>query len=282
MTRITTKRHPQYILLCILAFALLFSCRTKQPVISSKAYDKKTVSLDKEIDNIANKQYAFETLAARTNIELWDKKKNKSLLKSPAQIRMEKGKSIQISIHPFVGIEVARIIIVSDTIQFIDRFKKQYIRESFSQVTKRQAPLNIENIQALLLGHLFVPNKQALSPELFTLTPLKSSSSLLEITTADKTSLIKPQFGIDGNHHLIHTELLSSKDESQHPIRATYSQYTTQDSIQYPTYTTIELQMDMFELELRVHFSHIDLNQPVRITTSPPNNYQKVELNDIL
>ena len=84
----------------------------------------------------------------------------KSETKVGGTLRIKKDEVIQMSIAPFLGIEVARVELSPDGVLVIDRMNKRYVQVSFAEL-KSLANLDwdFHLLQALFLNELFLPGK---------------------------------------------------------------------------------------------------------------------------
>ena len=79
-------------------------------------------------------------------------------------LRIKRGEVIQMSITPFLGIEVGRAEISPEGVLVIDRVNKRYVQVSFEQL-KGLANVNLDYhiLEALFLNEIFLPGKNKLS-----------------------------------------------------------------------------------------------------------------------
>lgn len=88
-------------------------------------------------------------------------------LSSPASLsvsgraRMVRGRSVDISLR-VLGMEVAQLYVTNDSVYALYRLKKQYIAEGIRQAVGK-FPVNLDNLQDLLLGRVFVLGHQSLA-----------------------------------------------------------------------------------------------------------------------
>lgn len=79
-------------------------------------------------------------------------------MSSRVDMKMVKDSAFQLSVQPFLGIEIFRIELSRDTIKVVDRMNKRYMIENYSNL-QGQTPIefNFYNLQALFTNHLFIP-----------------------------------------------------------------------------------------------------------------------------
>ena len=120
----------------IVIIALIFvGCKTpKSSVETSKKYE----GLENQYTALVSSYKAWNTLqtSGKINIDMGKK------VSSSIQIKMEKGKSIFISIRPMLGMEMGKIYMTSDSIYMLDKMNKRYIAENGRAKLSAFTPLN--------------------------------------------------------------------------------------------------------------------------------------------
>lgn len=119
--------------------------------------------------NIQHEKNRFEELI--NSYGKWDSFVSKatasfadSRLRSSVEIRMVRGKAVQVSIRPLLGIEIGRLLMTTDSVFIYDKYNRRYVAESlqeFSHVLPVDiSPLDLQNV---LLGRLFIFGKENLT-----------------------------------------------------------------------------------------------------------------------
>lgn len=83
--------------------------------------------------------------------------------RSRVQIRWARDRALQISILPLMGVEICRMVLTPDTVYLIDRYHKQYVKESVDE-WQGQSSMDISfgSIQSLFLARPFLPGGKTL------------------------------------------------------------------------------------------------------------------------
>ena len=149
-----TKRIS-YLLMTVLMVALLASCSATKSIKTSHSIEGMT---EKEfVENVIGNAGGWNALTAKMALSV---DLGKGTTKVNGTLRIKKGEVIQMSIAPFLGIEVARAEISPDGILVIDRMNKRYVEVSFAEVEAlAKANLDFHTLQALFLNELFLPGK---------------------------------------------------------------------------------------------------------------------------
>lgn len=83
--------------------------------------------------------------------------------RSRVQIRWSRNRALQISILPLMGVEICRMVLTPDTVYLIDRYHKQYVKESVDEWQRRSSfDISFGSIQSLFLARPFLPGGKIL------------------------------------------------------------------------------------------------------------------------
>lgn len=133
------------VLFILLTMLLAFSCQRKISIFSSR----------EEVIN----EFDFENLTAKARIKYDDGQRN---LTGIANIRAKKDSAIWISLSPGLGVEAARLLIMRDSIFFMDRINNKYLKADYIELSKIYAfELNYEIMESVIIGNLIVPFRRS-------------------------------------------------------------------------------------------------------------------------
>lgn len=142
--------------LFILSFS---SCKTGQQTVTPIS---KEVKEEQNILGLIT-QNAPEVNTFSSKMKLTIASKGKELSVNGA-FRMKKNEVIQLSLVPFLGIEVGRIEITPSKILILDRVNKQYVEEPISELAKMaNTDMDFYTLQSLFTNSLFLPSNKELS-----------------------------------------------------------------------------------------------------------------------
>ncbi|PID95725.1 MAG: hypothetical protein CSA94_00090 [Bacteroidetes bacterium] len=126
------------------------SCTSTKKMKVTNTTDLKTSYI---IDQLESNQMGFNTLDAKFNLNI-DIEGEKQKVKG--SLRIKKDSAIWISIAPVMGIEMARIIILPDSIKMFDRINKTYFVSDFSFINNRiHTKVDYYILQSIFLGEDF-------------------------------------------------------------------------------------------------------------------------------
>lgn len=158
------KLHITYKILflpLLIAALLCFAgCNSKKQVTPGQNYMAKE-SADVRFDNITHGYKPWSSFVASGKISISMGKK----LSSGVQFRMIRGKSIAISVRPFLGIEMMRVYIDNDSAFLIDKTHKAVVAIGLKQFTS-DIPLTIDDLQDMFINRAFIIGKGTLDAEM--------------------------------------------------------------------------------------------------------------------
>jgi len=99
--------------------------------------------------------FDFNYFSAKAKIDYEDGKNN---FDATANIRMQKDSVIWISITPGLGVEAARLMVLTDSVIFIDRINKKYFASNFEKLKEKyEFQFDFNMLESILLGNIIFP-----------------------------------------------------------------------------------------------------------------------------
>jgi hypothetical protein len=254
----------------------LSGCKSKKALQSTDIQDNKLHS--ELLNDIQKTQLSFKTLSAKTTLEL-QRAGSKSALSTGAALRIIKGKGIFISLRPFMGIEVAKLVISQDSVLIVDRMNKQYLYESIQDLKKsKQVDFNYYNLESLLTNRLFYPGQEEVSSADYPKFMSKKAEGSYLVQTADASGLLY-NFAIDGNNHILSTLIYGEK--KNYTLQCTYAKFIIDQGQSYPTELGFKIGFKEKRMDARLSYSKLDIDKEVEIDYSVPTKYRKVSLDEV-
>nr|WP_321523088.1 DUF4292 domain-containing protein [uncultured Macellibacteroides sp.] len=271
------KRNKHYIFLIIISSLFIFSgCKSTRKLISGKNIELK--AKDAYLVSMQQNAFQFQTLSARMNVDLDIPGKS---LSSRVDMKMQKDSAFQLSVQPFLGIEVFRMEFSRDSVKIMDRMNKRYVTESYDGL-KGETPVdfNYYNLQALFTNRLFLPGKQSISSDEFTQFFFTENDGLAEIRTKDETGL-RYTFTADKEEKLVATLIADSSGD--HSLQWDYNDFQITNSQPFPMYMKALIVSDGQQKgSLALHFSKVEPDVPVRMDFTIPSKYTRITYAQII
>lgn len=263
--------------LATLLFLLVFAgCKSSQKVGtveggSAKAHNEFFESMEKQA-------YQFNTLTARLNVDLKLPGNNMS---SRVDLKMVKDSAFQLSVQPFLGIEVFRAEFTVDSVKVIDRMNKRYVAERYADL-KGQTPIefNFYNLQALFTNHLFLPGQQTVDSRQFKRFKLNQDGAKAEIKIKDSLGLLYTFFA-DGEEKLLSTYISDPSD--RYALQWDYSDFRLTEGQTFPMLMDVQvLDGGVSKGGIAFRFSRMQKDVPVNMDFSIPAKYNRITFAQII
>lgn len=266
------------IALGIVFFSILFlsGCKSSKKVGTVEAGGAKAHN---EFFTLMQEQaFKYETLTARLNVDLNLPGNNMS---SRVDFKMVKDSAFQLSVQPFLGIEVFRAEISVDSVKVIDRMNKRYVADNYANL-KGQTPIefNFYNLQALFTNQLFLPGQQGISPKQYNRFKLKQDGPAAEIQVKDLIGLLYT-FVADGEEKILSTSITDASD--RYALQWDYTDFRLADGQPFPMKMDVQVMKDgTSQGGITMHFSRMQTNVPVKMDFSIPSKYKRITLAQII
>ena len=265
------------ILLCgSLLLFMLVGCKSSKKI---GTVDSARVKAHNEFfQAMEDKALDFQTLTARLNADLDVPGKQVS---SRVELKMVKDSVFQLSVQPFLGIEIFRMELSKDSIKIVDRMNKRYLVENYSNLQgKTPIEFNFYNLQALFTNHLFIPGEQVVSRKHFNRFKLNQEGQYAEIKTKDAMGL-QYTFKADGEEKLLSTYV--SDPQKKYGLQWLYSDFRLVEEQPFPSLMDVQVLKNGNPTGgVKIYYSRIQINEPLKLSFSIPSRYKRVTFEDIL
>lgn len=215
----------------------------------------------------------FDQLQAKVKYSL----KNKSL---SGKLYMERGKRLCMTVT-MLGIELARVEADTHDVYVVDKFDKVYAKASIAEFAERlglQNEANLETIEALLLGQIYLPGQG---------TAEKKDFKLLNWSACDDGSLL----GIykTGKYNLAYrigkgdklSQTLVSLPNSGSSVSWSYSSWNAVSKSYIPEQQLLRADGNGMSIDAQLSLSSIVLT-PKGWNSFSPNGYQEVSFPELI
>ncbi|WP_029906850.1 DUF4292 domain-containing protein [Prevotella sp. 10(H)] len=272
------KGSGRILLFVFIASAIFFgsSCKSKKTIVTGGALQPK--EHNQIIEDALSSEVQYRTITTKGNIEF---KIGNSSQKAPAVFKMVKDSILQVSIRiPILGGEAMRFTITPDSIIMIDRMKKQYIAERFSDSKViANFDFNFYNLQALFTNKLFLPGKQEVQQKDFQKYNISATDETYMLQTKGKSDLLY-NFAVDASNHVVSTLIYNEKKKVT--IQWSYTDFIKDNSLVYPTNMQAKVDVAKKRLDINITYDKLEVNKPFNIDNSISSRYTKVDFSDLI
>jgi outer membrane biogenesis lipoprotein LolB len=272
--RIKQTKYSRGIWGVIVIACLLVGCKSSTGVTSSTTAIMKTE--EALFTSVLNRSFSFDTFSARFHLDFSGMQQE---LGSKVQLKMICDDRMQISIQPFLGIEMFRIEISNDSIKMLDKMNKRFMVDSYQQLKKEMGiDFNYQNLQALITNQLFIPGENRISTNHFRRFRVTNANNLAEFQLKDRNESFYT-FTADGDERLLSTVIeYGNQIFSWH-----YSQFQTLNNQAFPLKMVARLSsVNQTQGTATLTFSTPEINHPVTMDFNIPSGYNRVTLEQMI
>lgn len=199
-----------------------------------------------------------------------------------ANVRMKRGEVIQLSVAPFLGIEVARMEITPDRILAVDRLHRRYVEISFETLSGMlHAELDFNALQALFFNEVFLPGEESLDV---------ADAGRFRISSEGTQALLVPesskawsyQFFTGTESGLLERTRLAMEGTA-YAMEWDYSDFSELDGKLFPRHILTSVEGTggkTYSLDMR--FSRMSTDAGWNTSVELSSKYQRMELQDLL
>jgi hypothetical protein len=260
----------------LLLCCLLAACKSATVTAPSEAGVLKTE--ERLFTALLDHSFRFETLSARLKFEFHSPEKE---MNAKAQLKMIYNERIQLSLQPFLGIELFRLELTVDSLKILDRMNKRYLTESYENIKGKAAvDFNFHSLQALFANHLFLPGESSLSPQHFRRFRTTREEHALRLQIKDRAGMLY-SFTTGENDRLRTTSI---RDKSgRHTLTWDYRDFRDVGDQPFPFRMEAALTSgDREQGAVTFSFSPPDVNSPLRTDFNIPPGYRRVSFSQII
>lgn len=275
--------HAMKQLAMILTAALMLAaCGSKKAVVdtTTTTSNTKPAQVDYSVQKsmIANTFGSWRTLQTGGSIAVGGAKS----LSSSMSMKMERGKSIYISVRPMGIMEVAKLVIKGDTLIVVDKIHKRYLCENVSLLTNG-IPADVSTVQDIFLGRAFMLGKGTYSNALASGFTLKMNGEKMVLAPEQQEDDFDYEFVFDKAYKILSATVMPAdaggKDDK---YTVNYSNVKTTVAGNVPHALKVSTVISGARATLSLEFKDLKWNESVNIDTSLPKNYERMKGSSLL
>ncbi len=195
---------------------------------------------------------------------------------SRATLTIVKDSLLQISVQPFLGIEMFRLQATADSVVVIDRTQRRYLAEPLSALP---AGLSLTTLQDLFLGRPFVMGSQQFTAKEMDSCTLQPNDLGGYDISCDTEPEVLLQFILNRAFEVVETRVQPTSFNSL--SHWNYSQYIESGRERLPQKVEVRNLFEGQQVDLTLQYSSPVWNKSVKPTTTIPSSYKRVGMNEL-
>ncbi|NNF01224.1 MAG: DUF4292 domain-containing protein [Bacteroidia bacterium] len=260
-------------------------------MLSCKSTSKIKKTVDKEIilkrDSLKSQELLEQVHSVFAAPEWFNCKSNAKVVNSGkttsfnVNMRYRRSEAIWISFSPLLGIEVARVLITSDSVKIMDRHNKKYWLGDYQVLQETfNLDLSFEQIEAVLLGNLYEYVKENkyksiyMDNEIYVLSTLGRRKIIKTLKEKEPHKNVIQDVWIDPEtNRIVATDIIDDKMERSLHIK--YSKLLKTDAGVIPQQVDFELLIsDTKDLNVSLSHTKFEVNEEKSFPFKIPESYE--------
>lgn len=274
------RRINGIVVSCLLLVTFLGFYGCKSAKVPGGKEKVNTKELKEFVASMQEQEPAFRTFSARLSVDLQTGDKT---MGSRVELKLVKDSALQLSVQPFLGIEVFRMELTPDSVKVMDRMNKRYVAEGYTAL-KEEWPIdfNFYNLQALFVHQLFLPGEQEVEGVHYDQFRLDREGAITRLHARDRMDL-RYCFEANSSEQLLST--LITEGNGRYSLLWKYLSLEAQPSVAW--LFPLQMQVSFRDEGIRkggmdIRFSRLQWDKPLNMDFSVPAKYKRITFADII
>lgn len=274
------RRINRLVLGCLLLVTLLGFYGCKSAKVPGGKEKVNTKELKEFVASMQEHEPAFRTFSARLSVDL---QMGDKTMGSRVELKLVKDSALQLSVQPFLGIEVFRMELTPDSVKVMDRMNKRYVAEGYTAL-KEEWPIdfNFYNLQALFVHQLFLPGEQEVEGVHYDQFRLDREGTITRLHARDRMDL-RYCFEANSSEQLLSTRI--TEGNGRYSLLWKYLSLEAQPSVAW--LFPLQMQVSFRDEGIRkggmdIRFSRLQWDKPLNMDFSIPAKYKRITFADII
>ena len=274
------RRINGIVVSCLLLVTLLGFYGCKSAKVPGGKEKVNTKELKEFVASMQEQEPAFLTYSSRLSVDLQTGDKT---MGSRVELKLVKDSALQLSVQPFLGIEVFRMELTPDSVKVMDRMNKRYVAEGYTAL-KEEWPIdfNFYNLQALFVHQLFLPGEQEVEGVHYDQFRLDREGAITRLHARDRMDL-RYCFEANSDEQLLST--LITEGNGRYSLLWKYLSLESQPSVSW--LFPLQMQVAFRDEGIRkggmdIRFSRLQWNKALNMDFSIPAKYKRITFADVL
>lgn len=271
------KRIGFISMICLWVF--LSGCKTSREGVSMGRANTK--ALREFVASMQEQAPRFHTFSARLNVDL---EMSGQQVSSRVELKLIKDSVLQLSVQPFLGIEIFRLQLTPDSLKALDRMNRRYVAEGYDSL-KQQIPIdfNFYNLQALFINQLFLPGEREVVDDFLSdHFRLEREGFITRLQTEDRMD-IHYLFEADSEEKLLSTTITEPSGIYALQWKYTDFQAIAADADLFPRKMDVSLlKEDVRQGGMTLYYSRLQLDKLLNMDFPVSAKYKRVSLAQII
>ncbi len=243
---------------------ILTACGSKKKLVKSEPSLPAASTHVEMIKNVELSNLNFHSFSAKAKakVEMGKESQNVNL-----NIRMDRGKTIWISVTALLGIEAARVIITPDSVKIMNKIQGEYVAKPFSYIYNYVNPgISFNMLQDILMGNITV--------DMLRTDQLQVATSTEDFQLIGIKDGLTFHYGVKSNNRPFSFNLMELGKNRK--LETYYGDYASTDGYNFPQRFTLTIEGDDVKLAADLVYNKVEFNKALELPFNVPSRYKVI------
>lgn len=245
-----------------LCLTFLVACGTKKKIAKVDVSGSETKAIPNNNYTLNNLDFHTFSGKAKTKVAFGDANQDVTL-----NIRIQRDKTIWISVTALLGIEVARVLITPDSVKILNKLQGEYIVKPFSYIYRYTTEgVTFSTLQDLLLANVSLP--------------LLKTESLTVASSEDEVQLIGVKDDLAFHYSLNKNDrpkvFRLNTVGTNGSLNAVYGGFVSTEGYEFPQTQQLKLNAQTIKVEALLEYNKVEFNQAIETPFTAPTRYKVI------
>lgn len=203
---------------------------------------------------------------------------NGSAMDVSGNIKIKKDSIVILSMQPFLGLEVARVVVTADEFLVIDRFNKRYSQIRMADVRQQLGmDINFGILQSMLTNSLFIIDKEGQAK----VSDFKEANiGTLKLLQRTSGKVIQ-EFSVDSAYTVSSASIFA--DGEPYSLKWSYSSFSEiANNVRFPMQIKLTANNGSRTQQFDIKYGKIEIDKSTNFESNIPAGYKKVTVEELL
>lgn len=253
---------------------LVASCKPKQQITKSTS-SSKNAQVEQLVNQIIKNQPNFKTANVKKMSLMFNMAERE--VNVSATCKVTKDSLIQLSIQPFLGVEVFKADFTTQNIVVIDKMNRRYFEVDYNFLsTKFGIDVDFYSLQSLIFGQFFCVGNKDILIDKCTLNELAGGTKMIryETETMQQSTQLSASNSIE--------QVILNAKKNNYKLQTSYTDYLNLNGINFPQKIAFNATNDKSNLTSDFSIMRVEFDKPITFTSSNTDKYTKGDINQLL
>ena len=259
----------------ILIFILIICGIACNPIRHAYKEPIKEKGADYLFEQLKKHELKFTWFSTKFSADVYYDKKKNSL---SGNLRIKKDSAIWVSITPILGIEVARVLITTDSVKILDRTQNTCFLGNFKYIySLLKTEFDFDMLQSFIIGNDFTyyendKFKASIENKQYKLSTVGRGKLKKFVHGNENMKILLQDIWLEPDSFKITKSLIKELKENR-KLEVKYADFKNVDGQVFPFTEKFEINADKKEMKINIDFERVSINKVLEMPFNIPSKY---------